>query len=68
MLSSDKIFARFPSMNKLIVMLLTHCESNNRKVKHLYRWRCRIQLMMKLVFPHQFCAQQTIWFQRPSFP
>ena len=31
MLSSDKIFARFPSMNKLIVMLMTHCESNNKK-------------------------------------
>ena len=35
MLSSDRIFACFPSMNKLIVMLMTHCESNNRKVKHL---------------------------------
>ena len=53
MLSSDRIFARFPSMKKLIVMLMTHCESNNKKVKHLYRWRCQIQLMMKLVFPHQ---------------
>jgi hypothetical protein len=31
MLASDRIFARFPSMNKLIVMLLTHCESNNKK-------------------------------------
>jgi hypothetical protein len=27
MSSSDRIFARFPSMNKLIVMLMTHCES-----------------------------------------
>ena len=53
MLSSDRIFARFPSMNKLIVMLLTHCESNNKKVKHLYRRECSIQLMMKLVFLHQ---------------
>ena len=35
MLSSDRIFARFPSMNKLIVMMMTHCESNNKKVKHL---------------------------------
>jgi hypothetical protein len=30
MLSSDRIFARFPSMNKLIV-LMTYCESNNKK-------------------------------------
>jgi DNA polymerase I-like protein with 3'-5' exonuclease and polymerase domains len=53
MLSSDKIFARFPNMNNLIAMLMTHCESNNKKVKHLYRRRCSIQLMIKLVFHHQ---------------
>ena len=50
MLSSDRIFARLPGMNKLIVMPMTHCESNNKKVKHLYRRRCRIQLVIKLVF------------------
>jgi hypothetical protein len=30
-LSSDRIFACLPSMNKLIVVMMTHCESNNRK-------------------------------------
>jgi hypothetical protein len=31
MLSSDKIFACLPSMNKLIVVMMTHCESSNGK-------------------------------------
>jgi hypothetical protein len=31
MLASDRIFACLPSINKLIVVMMPHCESNNRK-------------------------------------
>jgi hypothetical protein len=37
MLSSDRIFACLPSINKPIVVMMTHCESNNKKVKYLFR-------------------------------